>query len=138
MIHRFISNDNKGNVNVLEVGSTYTKISKITTPVNDEDAVNKKYVDDHAGSAGGVLIVTESGDILTGYSLDKTWKEIYDAGFAILKDASNNLYVMLACTEDTDNSEYTVSFSNNTEYTIGSPNDYPLHLIDENGAGGIK
>lgn len=80
MIHKFISNDNKGNVNTLEIGSDYTKISKVVDPVNSDDAVNKRYVD----QAAGKFIVTLTPTALD-YSgtMDKTVVEInaaYEAG----------------------------------------------------------
>lgn len=84
MIHKFISNDNQGNVNTLEIGSDYTKISKVVDPVNDDDVVNKKYVD----QAGGKFIVTLTPTALD-YSgtMDKTANEItaaYEAGQEIV------------------------------------------------------
>lgn len=80
MIHKFISNDNKGNVNTLEIGSDYTKISKVVDPVNSDDAVNKRYVD----QAAGKFIVTLTPTALD-YSgtMDHTVAEInaaYEAG----------------------------------------------------------
>lgn len=87
MIHKFTSNDNKGNVNSVEVGSTYTKLGRVAPPVEDTDAANKEYVDSVAGGSGGVLVVhmvyDEEKDIA---STDKTWKEIHDAPMAVIVD----------------------------------------------------
>lgn len=63
MIHKFISNDNKGNVNTLEIGSDYTKISKVVDPVNDDDVANKKYVDQAGGSLPSVTSA-DNGKVL--------------------------------------------------------------------------
>ena len=63
MIHKFVSNDNQGNVNTLEIGSDYTKISKVVDPVNDDDVANKKYVD-QAGSSLPSVTSSDNGKVL--------------------------------------------------------------------------
>lgn len=97
MIHKFVSNDNKGNVNTLEIGSDYTKISKVVDPVNDDDVANKKYVD----QAGGKFIVTltPTAEDFSG-TMDKTVAEInaaYEAGqeiwFKVGTEAQGYAYV---------------------------------------------
>lgn len=83
MIHKFISNDNQGNVNTLEIGSDYTKISKVVDPVNSDDAVNKRYVDQAAGKF--IVTLTPTAADFSG-TMDKTPQEItaaYNAGQTI-------------------------------------------------------
>lgn len=65
MIHKFVANDNKGNVNVLEVTSTGTKLGKVAAPVEDTDAATKKYVDDNTGSCLPPVTVFDNGKVLT-------------------------------------------------------------------------
>lgn len=89
MIHKFTSNDNKGNVNSVEVGSTYTKLGRVAPPVEDTDAANKEYVDSVAGGSGGGVLVVHM-DIETT-ALDKTWKEIAESDLCILNDGSAKL-----------------------------------------------
>ena len=59
MIHKFVANDNKGNVNILEVTSTGTKLGKVASPAEDTDVATKKYVDDNVGS-GSLPAVTSA------------------------------------------------------------------------------
>lgn len=131
MIHKFVSNDNKGNVNVVEIGSDYTKLGKVSDPVSDTDAANKKYVDQHGGS-GGVLIVhgTTVDDVTT---LDKTWQDIVDAGFSVVYTYDSERGVtyiesILGYKVDRETQEmplYIVFYGNGLTYFANSPNDYP-------------
>lgn len=77
MIHKFISNDNKGNVNVFEVGSTYTKLGKVKDPVDPQDVASKAYVDSH--SSGGLVCEVIYDESEGKYSLDHTLGEILEA-----------------------------------------------------------
>lgn len=65
MIHKFVSNDNKGNVNVFELGSDYTKIGNLVDPVDPGDAVSKGYL-----AEGNILLVefTPEPQSLYGYA----------------------------------------------------------------------
>lgn len=86
MIHKFVANDNKGNVNVLEVTSTGTKLGKVAAPVEDTDAATKKYVDDNTGVNNKFIVtLTPTSPDFSG-TMDKTVAEInaaYDAGMEI-------------------------------------------------------
>ena len=44
MIHKFVANDNKGNVNTFEVTSTGTKLGKVALPEDLDDAVTLRYL----------------------------------------------------------------------------------------------
>lgn len=84
MIHKFVANDNKGNVNILEVTSTGTKLGKVAPPVEDTDAATKKYVDDNSGGRFLVTLTPTSPDY--SGTMDKTVAEInaaYEAGMEI-------------------------------------------------------
>ena len=70
------------NVNSLKLAGDYgapVTISNVDTPVADNDAATKKYVDDHAGGGGESVLyvnITLSGSTITG---DKTYAEILAA-----------------------------------------------------------
>ena len=78
MIHKFISNDNQGNVNTLEIGSDYTKISKVVDPVNDDDVANKKYVDQAGDNRFFVTLTVNNMDPIQA-TMNYTIGEIEDA-----------------------------------------------------------
>ena len=88
------------NNNLLQLAGDYgapVTISNVDTPVEDNDAATKKYVDEHAGGgAENVLYVnvTQSGSAITG---DKTYAEILAAITAnkcvIVKFADVNFYL---------------------------------------------
>ena len=48
-----------------------------------------------SGGSGGMLVVhgtiTYNADKSTDYTIDKTWQEIYDAGFAVLRIVNDNV-----------------------------------------------
>ena len=59
------------------------------TPGNTNPNVLKPMLNELKGSGGGGVLVchgtvTDNGDNTTTYSIDKTWKEIHDAEFAVL------------------------------------------------------
>ena len=67
------------NVNLLKLTGDYDApviIRNVATPVADNDAVTKKYVDEHAGESVLHVNITQSGSAITG---DKTYAEILAA-----------------------------------------------------------
>ena len=133
MIHKFVSNDNKGNVNVVEIGSDYTKLGKVSDPVSDTDAANKKYVDQHGGS-GGVLVV--HGTTVDGVTtLDKTWQEIVDEGFSVLyihnPDVVGATFIsaIVGYVVGSESSAYVVGYGYDNTFYAPSPNDYPNDVV---------
>lgn len=48
-----------------------------------------------SGGSGGMLVVhgtiTHNADESTDYTIDKTWQEIYNAGFAVLRIVNDNV-----------------------------------------------
>ena len=89
MIHKFVANDNKGNVNVLEVTSTGTKLGKVAAPVEDTDVANKKYVDDNTGKRVVTLYaaVNSSNEIIldddNGYTFSEL-KAYAESGYSFI------------------------------------------------------
>lgn len=75
MVHKFVSNNNKGKVNTMEIGPDYTKIHNVVAPTADGDPVNKKYFEDNLPeSSGGLFIVKAVEGVL-----DKKYSEILAA-----------------------------------------------------------
>lgn len=130
MIHKFTSNDNKGNVNVVEVGSTYTKLGRVAPPVEDTDAANKAYVDSVAGgSGGGVLVVHMDEDTL---ALDKTWQEIVDSDLCIVNYYGSKI-IQYGAAMPIHQGKFKVLFwdfyeSSPVVYEADSPTGYPVYV----------
>lgn len=88
------------------------------------------------GTGGGVLVVNDNNG-----TLDKTWQEITNAGFAVIFDDSmpfvgTQIYVLCRFKADEEESEYTVNFRNlfNTEedgvsYDATSADGYPVKVV---------
>ena len=81
------------------------------------------------GTGGGVLVVSPNMD--TGV-LDKTWKEITDAPFAVLKFTDDNItygiYPLTSYDEKAQGVYYNVTFKVGEAMFTGvanNPNDYP-------------
>ena len=67
------------NINLLQLAGDYgapVTISNVDTPVADNDAATKKYVDERAGESVLYVNITQSGSAITG---DKTYAEILAA-----------------------------------------------------------
>ena len=87
-----------------------------------------------SGGDGGVLVVhdEEAGTVST---LDKTWKEIHDAPFAVLNNVlgTGTTYAPILYT-GTDEGDYVVVFrdlveSKNYAFTTDSENGYPYREL---------
>ena len=85
------------NNNLLQLAGDYgapVTISNVDTPVADNDAATKKYVDEHTGESVLYVNITQSGSAITG---DKTYAEILAAVTAgkcvIAKFANSNFYL---------------------------------------------
>lgn len=74
------------------------------------------------GGGGGVLVVHN-----TDGTLDKTWQEIYDAGFSTLRTGQDQYIQLAAVIDDGDYivSYWTFGLSNPLVYVASAPNDYP-------------
>lgn len=84
------------------------------------------------GTGGGVLVVNDNNG-----TLDKTWQEITNAGFAIILNGSlpfvgTQIYALANFKADEEESEYSVSFINifntsaeNETYIATSADGYP-------------
>ena len=77
------------------------------------------------GSGGGVLVVTITTEGLTT-TLGKTWQEINDADFAVIKHQDQRRFVGSVMYQDLTG-KYAVIDSNNVSYTADSANGYPSH-----------
>ncbi len=82
-----------------------------------------------ATPTGGVLIVHD--DIVTG-ALDKTWQEIYDAGFSVLQ--LETTFLELVAIGQRDDSFFIAYFGYGQEqplqYVANSANGYPLYIVE--------
>lgn len=78
--------------------------------------------DKAAPSGGGVLVVHDANG-----TLDKTWQEIYDAGFSTLRTGQDQYIQLAAVIDDGDYivSYWTFGLSNPLVYVASAPNDYP-------------
>ena len=77
------------------------------------------------GSGGGVLVVHQSGDNETGYTLDKTWQEIHDADFPILVDeGTDGKWYDPITSAIIEGQNYIVTVST-VEYGTNSADGYP-------------
>lgn len=76
------------------------------------------------GSSGGGVMVVHDVD----GTLDKTWKEIHDAGFCVLvavgKGNGQYFYPIVSIEINTYLDEWNVSFANN-DYSASSETGYP-------------
>lgn len=88
----------------------------ITNPQDGDtlvyDASEGKWVNGSGGGGGGVLVVHDNEG-----TLDKTWKEIHDAGFAVMMGEAYKICIGIIL----DEGDYIVSF---LEYGISSPVTY--------------
>lgn len=99
MVHKFVSNNNKGKVNTMEIGPDYTKIHNVVAPTADGDPVNKKYFEDNLPeSSGGLFIVKQAPNGV----LDKKYSEILEA-------AKTSLVVLMNSGDDYVNVSYLFS-----------------------------
>ena len=90
-----------------------------------------------AGGGGGVLIVTD-----TNGTLDKTWQEIYDAGFAVYRLSGVPIVITLNQI-GIDGSTYYVVFEAGgdiTTFETESASGYPIFANHDSGGdnGGIS
>ena len=77
------------------------------------------------GSGGGVLVVTD-----TDGTLDKTWQEIHDAAFAVIKESfieegTTAIYPVMQVSTNGGSGPYSVA-SNDPVYEASSASDYPV------------
>lgn len=101
------------------------------TPENTNRMVLSDMLDEFSsGSSSGGLVVheTESSGV---YTLDKTWKEIYDAmaeGTPVVIIRANDFVLTVsACGYDPDDEGYVVMTSMNWGYGADLQTDYPAH-----------
>lgn len=90
-------------------------------------AICKKMIENGGGgTGGGVLVVHQSGDNDTGYTLDKTWQEIHDADFSIIvtEDTDGKWYVQIT-SAFIDGQNYIVTGGSTAEYATTSADGYP-------------
>ena len=78
------------------------------------------------GTGGGVLVVHKSVDNVEGYTLDKTWQEIYDADFPIIvtEDTDWKGYEQIISVFSQDGQTYAVAAFDVT-YSTTSADGYP-------------
>ena len=81
---------------------------------------------DGGGSGGGVLVVHQSGNDLEGYTLDKTWQEIFDADYPILvlESEYEKEYLLISNVLMEAEQSYIVVVSNDA-YGTTSADGYP-------------
>jgi len=94
-------------------------------------------IENNAGSGSGnsnILIVhsrvTSNDENETVFTLDKTWKEIYDADVAILVESHFPEQKESTCVDLYFNDVFTVEGGNNL-YTAETENDYPSCTIEK-------
>ena len=73
------------------------------------------------GSGGGVLVVTD-----TDGTLDKTWQEIHDAGFAVSVNNEDGKTINYITFIGIDNG-YIIETMNEYNYIVSDASDYPVH-----------
>lgn len=88
-------------------------------------AIAKAIQNGGGGTGGGVLVVHDVDN-----TLDKTWQEIHDAGFATLwLDDGGDVLLLDSCFAESGN--YNVEFSSvsygSTMYTASSADGYPVN-----------
>ena len=95
----------------------------------------KGWVEDGGGGGGGGSGVLRVGATVTDTSitLDKTWKEIHDAGYAVLELEDDSLGTVFSPLYSIDSNEYyyyvgfyDLSYSNPATYTTESEDGYPV------------
>lgn len=130
MVHKFVSNNNKGKVNTMEIGPDYTKIHNVVAPTADGDPVNKKYFEDNLPeSSGGLFIVKASVEGV----LDKKYSEILAAAktsLVVLMNSGDD-YVEVSYLYDVgehDGSYYVdfYNFEHNVQYNADAADGYPI------------
>ena len=104
------------------------------TPKNRKEAWMKEIIDSSGGGGGGGVLVVH----VTSDTLDKTWNEIVNAGFAVIFDDSmpfvgTQILVLIRFKADEEEPEYDVTFRNlfNTDadtisYISASADGYPV------------
>lgn len=84
-----------------------------------------------AGAGGGGVLIVHDVE----RTLDKTWQEIADAGFAVLykplSDVETEIHRLSAIIEDSSENVYVVAFYNESmaitmPYFTSSPSGYPI------------
>ena len=110
---------------------SYTPTNWATGDVITAAKLNK--LEQGVASAGGVLIATD-----TNGTLDKTWQELYDAPFAVIKmNEDGEMYTFPVFGLYEDSGEYVVTATGGTGQVIGysssSASGFPTH---DSGGGG--
>ena len=79
-----------------------------------------------AGAGGGILVVTATGDDVI-VTLDKTWKQIFDADFAvIINETQGDKTISLVREVHIDDGQYVVQCARDFDiYVATSENGYP-------------
>ena len=130
MVHKFVSNNNKGKVNTMEIGPDYTKIHNVVAPTADGDPVNKKYFEDNLPeSSGGLFIIKAVEGVL-----DKKYSEILAAAktsLVVLMDSGDDYVEVLYLYDVGENDgSYYVEFydfgvGRSVHYTADAADGFP-------------
>lgn len=91
-------------------------------------ALQKTFGGSGGGSSGGGVLVVHNDD----GTLDKTWQEIHDASFAVVKDGPTTDFVFYVDVEVmiSGDNEYVVRTAGGSTAKTDSPDGYPV-LVDE-------
>lgn len=107
------------------------------TPVTRIEHFLQQIIDNGGGAAaapagGGVLMVNADGN----GTLDKTWKELNDAGFSVLRGANNLYYCAAVVAVNASNfiAAYYDPMTNTTDvFSTNAETGYPAY--DDGGGG---
>lgn len=77
------------------------------------------------GTGGGVLVVHQSCDELEGYTLDKTWQEIFDADCPIIVDEDTDAKFYVPITSVFIDGPIYIVANSLVEYATNSADGYP-------------
>ena len=115
------TNDSTGAVEWADVPTELPSVSgtdegKVLT-VNNSGV----WVAANPASGGGVLVVTDADG-----TLDKTWQEIHDAGFAVIVNNEDGKTINYITFIGIDNG-YIIETMNEYNYIVSDASDYPVH-----------
>lgn len=120
-----VSNDGVLNLQVVTIPAPNGDEGKVLT-VNEDDELEWSA----GGSGGGVLVVTATVTETDGEpttTLDKTWQEIHDVDFAVIKGTGMETVFVTYAEYEGVSGNYFVRASDGAIYTTESANGYPSY-----------
>lgn len=104
---------------------SYTPTNWQSGDIVTSEKLNK--LENGVAGAGGVVLVVNTTTDDDKITLNKTWKQIYDADFAVIISEDDGKYYTEISGIYEDGGNYIVTTRTNMIFTANSENGYPQH-----------